>query len=119
MPNPYGAPEITVQQVDQKTKAGDQFVWLDVREPLELQRAAIHDTRVVEAPVSRLAQFQLEGLPDAAQPQDAEIVVFCHHGMRSAQVTMWLRQQGWTNVTSMAGGIDAWSREIDGTVGTY
>lgn len=119
MPNPYGAPEITVQTVQQKAQAGEQFVWLDVREPLEQNSAAITDARVILTPLSRLAQYQLEALPEQAQPQDAEIIVFCHHGMRSAQVTAWLRQQGWTNVTSMAGGIDAWAQEIDPSVGKY
>ncbi len=119
MPNPYGAPEITVQAVQEKAKAGDQFVWMDVREPLELKSAAITDARVVLTPLSRLAQYQTEALPEAAQSKDAEIVVFCHHGVRSAQVTAWLQQQGWTNVLSMAGGIDAWAREIDPQVGLY
>ena len=40
-------------------------------------------------------------------------------GVRSAQVTQWLRQQGWTNVVSMAGGIDAWAQVIDASVGRY
>jgi adenylyltransferase/sulfurtransferase len=119
MPNPYGAPELTVQEVKQKVDAAESFVWLDVREVYELQRAAIDDPRVVVAPVSRLAQFQLDGLPEEVQARDAEIVVFCHHGVRSAQVTMWLKQQGWTNVLSMAGGIDAWAREIDASAGSY
>ncbi|MBK8049352.1 MAG: rhodanese [Anaerolineales bacterium] len=119
MPNPYGAPEISVNAVDEKLKAEDDFVLLDVREPYELLRAALPDRRVQLAPVSRLAQFQLEGLPIEAQAQDADIIVFCHHGVRSAQVTQWLRQQGWTNVASMAGGIDAWAQVIDASVGRY
>ena len=119
MPNPFGAPEISVQEVKRKLDADEPVVMLDVREPYELLRAAIKDSRVLPTPVSRLAQFQLDGLPAEAQPQNADIVVFCHHGVRSAQVTMWLRQQGWTNVRSMAGGIDAWAREIDSSVGHY
>jgi rhodanese-related sulfurtransferase len=39
--------------------------------------------------------------------------------VRSAQVTLWLQSQGWANVRSMAGGIDAWAKEIDATVGSY
>lgn len=119
MPNPFGAAEITVKAVEQKVAEDHSFVWLDVREPYELLRAAIADVRVAKAPVSRLAQFQVDGLPDPAQDKTAEIVVFCHHGMRSAQVTVWLQQQGWTNVVSMAGGIDAWAKEVDPAVGLY
>jgi rhodanese-related sulfurtransferase len=119
MPNPFGAPELTVHDVKRKLDGEEYFVWLDVREPYELKRAAIHDYRVATAPVSRLAQFQAEGLPEEAQNQQADIVVFCHHGVRSAQVTMWLRQQGWTNVYNMGGGIAAWALEIDPSVGHY
>mgnify|MGYP001202631272 FL=1 len=119
MPNAFGAPELTVHDVKRKLDGGEVFVWLDVREPYELKQAAIRDHRVSPAPVSRLAQFQTDGLPAAAQSQEAAIVVFCHHGVRSAQVTMWLRQQGWSNVYNMAGGIAAWALEIDPSVGHY
>ena len=119
MPNPFGAPELSVHDVKRKIEGDELFVWLDVREPYELKQAAIRDPRVAPAPVSRLAQFQVDGLPAEAQNQDAPIVVFCHHGVRSAQVTMWLRQQGWSNVYNMAGGIAAWALEIDPSVGHY
>jgi len=45
--------------------------------------------------------------------------VLCHHGVRSAQVTGWLAQQGWTNIKSVRGGIDAYARQIDQAVGFY
>lgn len=108
-----------MHDVKRKIDGEEIFVWLDVREPYELQSAAIRDFRVTSAPVSRLAQFQMDALPEVAQNQEATIVVFCHHGVRSAQVTMWLRQQGWHNVCNMAGGIAAWAQEIDPSVGYY
>jgi rhodanese-related sulfurtransferase len=119
MPNPYGAPEISVQAVDAKRQAGEQFILLDVREREEVAAVAIDDARVLVAPLSELAQRQLDALPAAAKEQETAIVVFCHHGMRSAQVAAWLIQQGWSDVTSMAGGIDAWAHEIDASVGFY
>ncbi len=119
MPNPYGAPEISVQEVDAKRQAGDAFVWLDVREPNEYALVRIEAANLHLVPLSRLAQYQLEAHPEAAQDKSAQIVVFCHHGMRSAQVTAWLRQQGWTHVTNMTGGIDRWAHEIDPEIGTY
>jgi adenylyltransferase/sulfurtransferase len=119
MANPVGAPEITVREVEQKRQAGEDFVWLDVREPNEQQLAYIEDPRVVEAPTSRIAAFQAAALPEEAQDKDVEIIVFCHHGMRSAQVAAWLIDQGWANVYSMTGGIDAWAEEIDESVGMY
>ena len=50
---------------------------------------------------------------------DEHIVVVCHHGVRSANVTAWLRQQGFENAQSMRGGIDQWSRTIDPKVPMY
>ncbi len=119
MSNPFGAPEITVHDVKRKVENNEYFIWLDVREPYELQRAAIRDYRVTPMPVSRLAQFQADGLPEEVQNRETNIVVFCHHGVRSAQVTMWLRQQGWMNAYNMGGGIAAWALEIDPSVGHY
>ncbi len=51
--------------------------------------------------------------------ETAPLVVFCHHGMRSLQVVTWLRAQGVERCTSMSGGIDEWSREVDPTVPRY
>lgn len=119
MPNPYGAPEISVREVADKLAQAESFVLLDVRETYELQGATLPPGSFELAPLSELAARQTAALPNAAQDKNAEIVVFCHHGVRSAQVTAWLRQQGWSNVLSMAGGIDAYAREIDPSVGTY
>jgi rhodanese-related sulfurtransferase len=119
MPNPYGAPEISVREVADKLAQEESFVLLDVREDYELQSATLPPGTFELVPLSELAARQTVALPDVAQAKDAEIVVFCHHGVRSAQVTAWLRQQGWTNVLSMAGGIDAYAQEIDPSVGTY
>lgn len=119
MPNPYGAPEISVQAVAQKLAEPSPPLLLDVREAHELASASLPEGTFLLVPLSDLANRQLAALPAEAQDQNAEIVVFCHHGMRSAQVTAWLRQQGWTNVVSMAGGIDAYAQEIDASVGTY
>lgn len=119
MPNPYGAPEISVQDVAAKLTAQESFVLLDVREPHELQHASLAPGTYELVPLSDLATRQLAALPESAKDQDAEIAVLCHHGIRSAQVTAWLRQQGWTNVLSVAGGIDAYAREVDSSVGMY
>jgi rhodanese-related sulfurtransferase len=118
MPNPFGAPELSVQEVAAKQKAGDKFILLDVREPEEYD-VRIHDERVIFLPLSTLAEQQLDAIPEELSDTDQEVVVFCHRGMRSAQVTAWLRQQGWHNVFNMDGGIAAWAHEIDPSVGTY
>lgn len=51
--------------------------------------------------------------------QEKEIVVFCHHGIRSAMVVEYLREQGFARAVNLAGGIDAWSREVDPGVPRY
>lgn len=119
MPNPYGAPEISVLDVQSKLDEPADFVLLDVREPDEHALARIESDGVTYLPLSRLAQEQVAALPASAAEKDTEIVVFCHHGTRSAQVVAWLRQEGWTNVWNMDGGIAAWADQVDPTVGTY
>ena len=119
MPNPYGAPEISVQDVSAKIDSGTPFVLLDVREYHELPLASFPEGTFEIVPLSELAQKKLDALTTPLLDKNAEIVAFCHKGVRSAQVTMWLKQQGWTNVLSMTGGIDAWAKQIDPDVGMY
>lgn len=52
-------------------------------------------------------------------PRDADIVVYCHVGGRSAQATMWLTANGWERARNLSGGIDAWSLEVDPSVPRY
>ena len=118
MPNQYGAPEISVQQVNQLNADGVDLVLVDVREEPEYGVSILADN-ILFLPLSKLAQEQLAAIPDQLADKEQQIVVFCHHGIRSAQVVMWLRQQGWTNVLNMAGGIDAWAVEVDPSVGFY
>jgi rhodanese-related sulfurtransferase len=118
MPNPYNVPELAPAEVAQRRAQGDDFILLDVREPYELEAARL-DGAVVTAPVSALIREGPAALPEAAQDQDAAIVIFCHHGIRSAQVAAWLLTNGWRNVAHMAGGIDAYAREVDPSVGFY
>lgn len=119
MPNMYGAPEIRVQEVAQKMKTEQNFILLDVREPWELDLARLPDARSEHAPLSRLIAQGPSALPESLQDKEAEIVVVCHHGVRSAQVTAWLLNQGWKNVYSMAGGVEDFALQIDPTIGRY
>jgi rhodanese-related sulfurtransferase len=104
--------EITPEDVKAKLDAGEEFTLLDVREPWEFQTAQI--------PGSKL--MPMGDVPTRAHQEldpDDPIVVVCHHGVRSMNVTVWLRQQGFEKAQSMRGGIDAWSRRIDVKVPTY
>jgi rhodanese-related sulfurtransferase len=116
MANPYGVPEISVQEVaDQRP----ELLLLDVREQMELFQANLGE-EVAWAPLSDLATRRLAALPpEVTVDKEQAIVVFCHTGVRSAQVTAWLRSEGWSNVSSMAGGIEAWALQIDASVGRY
>lgn len=117
--NPYGVPGLSVQELAQKRDNDEDFILLDVREPNELLYANLGDG-VLAVPLSELARQGPESLPEAVlTDKDVEIVVMCHHGNRSAQVTAWLRQQGWTNVFNMDGGIDAYAIAVDPAVGRY
>lgn len=112
-------PEIDVHELARKLGSDESFVLLDVREAWELDYAMIVDNRLKVVPTSRLAQLRMEAFPGEVQQKDAEIMVLCHHGIRSAQVTKWLLTRGWTNVVSVRGGIDAYARQIDASVGKY
>ncbi len=119
MANIYDAPEITVQEVAEKLNSQNSFVLLDVREPRELEYARIDHPAVELAPLSLLSMEQTDALPEAALNKETEIVVVCHHGVRSAEVTAWLRKHGWQNVYSMEGGLAAFASEIDPSIGQY
>jgi rhodanese-related sulfurtransferase len=104
--------EITVQEVKAKLIAQENFTLLDVREPWEFETAKIERARLMPmGDVPSRAHQELD-------PEE-HVVVMCHHGVRSMNVTAWLRQQGFDKAQSMRGGIDAWSRQIDGKVPMY
>lgn len=110
---------ITVTELSEKLKSDEQFILLDVRELVELNHAKITDSRLEVTPVSRLAQEGAAAMSESAQSQESTIYVLCHHGNRSMQVTAWLTQQGWKSVYNVSGGIDAYARQVDKTVGLY
>jgi len=93
--NPTEIPEIDVHELARKLETEESFVLLDVREAWELNYALINDNRLKVAPMSRLSQLGVEALPDEARNKDVEILVMCHHGVRSANVAGWLLAQGW------------------------
>lgn len=86
---------------------------LDCRETTEVETACI--TPSMHVPMGDIPSR----LPELEDHADASIVVYCHHGVRSLQVVAFLREQGFDDVLSMAGGIDRWSTEIDATVPRY
>ncbi len=86
---------------------------LDVRQPEEHAICALPNSVLV--PLNELAQ-RAEELPFE---KDEEIVVYCHHGMRSLNGAAFLGQLGFSNVSSLTGGIEAWACEVDPEVARY
>jgi len=85
---------------------------VDVREPWEFATARIEGS--LEMPMGDVPARANQELDP-----DERIVVVCHHGIRSMNVTVWLRQQGFEQAQSLRGGIDAWSAEVDPAVNRY
>jgi len=103
--------EISVAELQARRAAAADFVLLDVREPDEVETASVAGATTIpmgEVP-QRLAEL----------PQDRPIVVMCHHGRRSANVTSFLNANGYPNAINLEGGIDAWSVQIDPSVPRY
>jgi adenylyltransferase/sulfurtransferase len=90
---------------------GEKLFFVDVREKWE------YDTTHIEGSVL----IPLRDIPANLARLEAasELVLFCHHGMRSLDAAAWLRAQGVEGARSMAGGIDRWSAEIDPNVPRY
>ncbi len=104
--------EITPEEVKNLTDRKDPFKLIDVREPWEHEAASIEGSTLIPmGEVPNRAHQELD-------PED-HIVVYCHHGVRSMNVTAWLRQQGFEKAQSMASGIDEWSRRVDQKVPVY
>lgn len=95
-----------------KREAGETFTLLDVREPAELLCANL--LGAVHIPMGEIAMRANQELDP-----DEHVVVMCHHGVRSMNVTLFLRQQGFDKAQSLAGGIDRYAREVDAGVGRY
>ena len=85
---------------------------IDVRESWEVATASIEGALTIPmGDVPARAHQELD--------PDEHLVVFCHAGVRSMNVTVWLRNQGFENVQSLRGGIDAWSQQVDPKVPRY
>ena len=103
--------EIRPEELRQKIEREEPFVLLDVRRPDEVAIAAL--PRATHIPIEEIEE-RVEELDPGA-----ETVVYCHHGVRSLSVTVYLRNRGFRQVTSLAGGIDLWSQRIDPSVPRY
>ena len=102
--------QISPADVKRLLDSGTRFEFLDVRTPEERATASIAGTRLLDAATAA----DIEQLP-----KDTMLVLHCHHGGRSQSAAEHFRTRGFTNVHNMAGGIDAWSRDVDPNVPRY
>ena len=106
---PAPVKQMTVQELADKMKAGEVTI-VDVRSASDRARASIEGALVLD----RETMEKLE-----AMPKDTGIAFLCHHGNSSMGAAEYFRKQGFTNIANIAGGIHAWSMEIDPSVPTY
>ncbi|MBT8048530.1 MAG: Grx4 family monothiol glutaredoxin [Xanthomonadales bacterium] len=106
---PAPVKQMTVQELAGKLKDGD-ITLVDIRGADERSRATIEGAQVLDQDtVAKLEQL----------PKDSALAFLCHHGNSSMGAAEYFRKQGFTDVSNVAGGIHAWSMEVDSSVPTY
>ena len=103
--------QLSATDLKNKIQQEEKLFLLDVREPHEFKYAHIANSVLI--PLN-----QIPARLDELDPQQ-EIVVICHHGMRSQQAANYLFQSGYKNIANLTGGIDAWSCTCDSSVRRY
>jgi rhodanese-related sulfurtransferase len=106
--------EISLAAAKQKLAEDLKAVLIDVREPEEYALAHIDGSLLIPMQSVTGELQKLEGLAN-----EGDLLILCHHGVRSLQVAAWLQGRGIENVSSIAGGIDRWSSEIDPSIPRY
>lgn len=103
--------QIAPQELKQKLDQSTEVVLIDVREPWETQLGVIAGAKLI--PLNSIPA-NMEIFANAE-----EVIIYCHHGMRSLNAATWLRSQGVDGARSLTGGIERWSTEIDPKVPRY
>jgi rhodanese-related sulfurtransferase len=104
--------KITALELKARMDRGEKFRLVDVREPDEWAIA-----RLPQAELIPLSQFQRRATAEL-DPEE-ELILYCHHGMRSGQAQGYLQAQGYKNVLNLTGGIDAWAHQVDPAMKRY
>ena len=99
-----GIPQLTVKELKQRIDSGEDVQLIDVREPWEYKIAQIGGKLIPQNEIpTRLSEID----------RDREVIVHCHSGVRSQRITEFLAQAGYPLVAIRAGGMQAWSEQID------
>lgn len=103
--------QISAKDVQARMASGESVLLVDVREPWETQLCQIAGAQLIP----------MGSIPNNLQKLDVEgaVICYCHHGVRSLDVAVWLRSQGVDGARSLSGGIDRWAAEIDPSVPRY
>ncbi len=105
--------QVTPTEIAARLRGGDPVFLLDVREPGEHEFVALPSSVLI--PLGELAHRADE----LSSHQNSEIVVYCHHGIRSARAVGFLRSIGFPKAVNLAGGIDRWSTDVDPALPRY
>jgi rhodanese-related sulfurtransferase len=105
--------QITVIELARMLTAGEPVKLVDVRQPWENDLAALSDSVLIPLPELD------ERWPEVDASSGGLVVTYCHHGIRSLDAAALLEGRGIARVASLAGGIDAWSRDIDPKISRY
>lgn len=105
--------ELAPAEAKQWMDAHPDGIVVDCRESDELKSCSIQDA--VNVPLSVFGYVAPDKLPDKARP----ILIYCHHGMRSQTAAQFLEKRGYSDVSSLQGGIDQWSCQVDPSVPRY
>ena len=103
--------DISPQDLHARLGQAQSLVLLDVRDEWETRLCRLPNSTHI--PVEEI-EFRVEEL----NPED-EIIVYCHHGIRSAAVADYLRSRGFTKAVNLAGGLDQWARTVDPSMKQY
>ena len=106
------SPEISAKELDERRQRCEAIRLIDCREPWENEFVRLEQSTLIPMNDTPSRVEELRGM-------EGQLVVYCHHGVRSMYVVQWLRSQGLTDVVSLAGGIDAWSLEVDPDLPRY
>jgi monothiol glutaredoxin len=104
-------PELSPKEAQEFLRGHPEAKLVDVRTDEEYAAARIAGAMLVNTPEKAQEILKL--------PKETPIVFHCHHGMRSLQAALWFEDKGFTTVYNLAGGIDAWSQDVDPKVRRY